>query len=161
VVTVEGGSSNSGGLNVALASSATLTTAGQQVTFNALVSGGTPPYTYAFDLDGDGTPDNLDASSNSVVASYPHAFAGNVSVTVTHHAGHSGPAGQALIVEAQDLAAQTSAPSQVCGNGNAALDPGERWSVPVQLFNVGGATTQNGYAVFAQDLSQAGQAGVT
>jgi len=160
VNTIDGSSSTSG-LNVAIGATAAVITAGQQVTFTATAGGGTAPYTYAFDLDGDGAPDNLDTHAASLVASYPHAFSGNVSVRVTDAAGHSGGASMALIVQAQDLAAQPLTPVALCGNGDGKLDPGERWSVPVTLFNLGKAPTQNGYAVFAQDLSQPGQAGAT
>jgi len=135
----------------------------QQLTISASVSGGTPPYTYAFDLDGDGVADNHDPSAASLIASYPQAFAGNVRVTVTDQAQRSGNASRALIVQAADLAYVGSnglggtAPdpvAQLCGNNDAVGDPGERFDAAVRLQNFGSTTSHGGYAVFAQDLSQ-------
>jgi hypothetical protein len=160
------GSSAEATPSVALALSANTLLVNQQVTFTATVSGGTPPYTYAFDVDGDGVADNLDANAASMIASYPNAFAGNVTVTVADHAGHSGTASRALIVQAANLQYQqtsgTSAGSDngdpvtvLCGNADAVADPGERFDAAVHLQNLGSATSSGGYAVFAQDISTA------
>ena len=146
-------------------SSATLIT-NQQLTISAQVTGGTPPYSYAFDVDGDGVADNLDPNAASMIASYPQAFAGNVRVTVTDQFHHSGSASRALIVKAQSIKyipssgigeAQDQADpvAIVCGNSDAIGDPGERFDAAVHLQNLGSATSSGGYAVFAQDTSVA------
>jgi hypothetical protein len=151
---------------VTLSSSKNPATMGDQITLSASATGGAPPYRYAFDVDGDGLPDNLDPLASSLSAVYPGPFAGNIAVTVTDSAGCSGSASLALNVLAQSVAYPAGAPAQLpsqqlCGNGDAVIDPGERWQVAVQLENAGNAATSGGYAVFAQDLSQPGQAQIT
>ena len=58
--------------------------AGQPVGFNSTVSGGTPPYVYAWDLDDNGS---IDCSSETCTNTYSAAFSGNVSLTVTDSTG--------------------------------------------------------------------------
>jgi hypothetical protein len=152
--------------NINLSTSANPLIAGEQVTISASASGGVPPYTYTFDVDGDGVPDSLDPNAASLNAVYPGAFLGNVGVTVTDHAGCTGSASRALVVQAQSVAVVPNVfgvpdTLQLCGNTNGVIDPGERWQVSVPLRNNGSVATSGGYAVFAQDLSQAGPAAIT
>ncbi|MDR3387138.1 MAG: hypothetical protein P4L92_08815 [Rudaea sp.] len=152
--------------NVSLSTSANPLIPGEQVTISASASGGVPPYTYAFDVDGDGVPDNLDPNAASLVATYPGAFSGNVGVTVTDQTGCTGSASRALVVQAQSVAVApngvaVATSSQLCGNADDLIDPGERWQVSIPLQNNGSLATSGGYAVFAQDLSQPGQASIT
>lgn len=162
-VTVDGSSAEAVPV-VDLALSASTLLQNQQVTFSASASGGAPPYTYAFDVDGDGAADNLDGTAATMIASYPDAFAGNVRVTVTDHAGHSGTATRALLVQAQSVKYQSASglplgqndadPVAVaCGNDDAVGDPGERFDAAVHLQNLGNAASSGGYAVFAQDTA--------
>jgi bacillopeptidase F len=58
----------------------------QSITFSSTVSGGTQPYTYAWDFDGDGLTDCSDAVC---AAAYPNAYQGAVSLTVTDALGCS------------------------------------------------------------------------
>jgi hypothetical protein len=164
VLTHDGGSCTPP--SVSLSTSANPASAGAGIILTASASGGTPPYTYAFDVDGDGVADNLDPQAASLTAEYPGAFTGNVSVTVTDHARCSAAASRALIVQAQSVVALPNifgvpTSMQLCGNGNGVIDPGERWQVSVQLRNTGTVTTDGGYAVFAQDLGQSGHAPIT
>lgn len=152
--------------NVSLSTSANPLIAGQRVTIAANTSGGTPPYTYAFDIDGDGVADNLDPSAASLIAVYPGAFSGNVGVTVTDHAGCTGTASRALVVQAQNVAMVPNVfgvptSMQLCGNGDGVIDPGERWQVSIPLRNTGTVATSGGFAVFAQDLAPFGHAAIT
>jgi len=57
---------------------------GETVTFSAGVSGGVPPYTYRWDLDGDGDPDCATASCTH---RYESAFSGYVELQVTDSRG--------------------------------------------------------------------------
>ena len=151
--------------NVSLSTSANPLIAGQQVTISASASGGVPPYTYAFDVDGDGVADSLDPAAASLIAVYPGAFSGNVGVHVTDHAGCTGSASRALVVQAQSVAVVAGAfppqSLQLCGNSNGVIDPGERWQVSVPLQNTGTVASSSGYAVFAPDRSSSGSAAIT
>ena len=156
--------------------------AGQRVTISAYASGGAPPYTYAFDVDGDGMADNQDAQASSLIAAYPGAFSGNVGVTVTDSSGCVGAASRALIVQAQNAGPFGTCffsscppglpPSPIdvewtCGaDGPSDSDPtgsarGAHVLLHLNLRNSGTAPTSNAYAVFAQNLSQPGQAKIT
>ncbi len=52
----------------------------EPVTFTASVSGGVPPYTYAWDMNGDGT---IDCATAGCTHTYPAPYNGNVKLTVT------------------------------------------------------------------------------
>ena len=151
--------------NVTLNISANPATAGAGITLSANTSGGTPPFTYAFDVDGNGVADNLDPQAASLTAEYPGPFTGNVSVTVTDSTGCTGSASRAFVVKAQNV--EYAYPFEppltlVCGEEAAnGFQPGQRWQVGAGVENVGTASTSNGYAVFAQDLSQPDQAKIT
>jgi len=160
-ITLDGSSAEPAPVVTLNLSASTLLT-NQQVTFAATVSGGTPPYTYAFDIDGDGVADNLDTNAAVMIASYPNAFSGNVRVTVTDHAGHTGAVSRAVVVQSQNLQYVPSGGlggdavdpvANVCGNNDSVADPGERFDATVRLQNVGTAASSGGYAVFAQDTS--------
>jgi PKD repeat protein len=58
--------------------------AGQPVTFTSSVSGGTAPYTYEWDFNGDGITDCTDAACTTT---YPAVFTGNVVLRVTDRYG--------------------------------------------------------------------------
>ena len=53
---------------------------GEQVDFTSTVSGGTPPYTYAWDVDGDNITDYTTPDASHT---YSGAYSGNVKLTVT------------------------------------------------------------------------------
>lgn len=58
----------------------------QAITFTSSVSGGTPGYTYAWDFNGDGVTDCVDAACTHT---YPGIYAGTVGLTVTDSNGCS------------------------------------------------------------------------
>jgi subtilisin family serine protease len=61
-------------------------TPNQPITFSSSVSGGTPGYTFAWDFNGDGVTDCVDAAC---VQTYPAVYAGSVGLTVTDANGCS------------------------------------------------------------------------
>ena len=129
-------------------SSAPLGTAGTAINFTSSVSGGQPPYSYAWDVDGNGTTDSTD---QNVTATYPSAFSGNVSLFVTDAADCGASATDAQIVKGASISLNhVGDPVQLAGNGDAFIDPGERWSVPITLHNDGGATAEEPHAVFSK-----------
>ncbi|MBR0344713.1 MAG: trypsin-like peptidase domain-containing protein [Rudaea sp.] len=137
--------------------------AGDKITLTAGTSGGAAPYTYAFDVDGDGLPDSTDPSQASISAVYPTGWSGNVSVKVVDSAGCVGTASRALIVQAPHvaLAAAPPAPQALCGTSPGTINPGQRWRTQVNLVNNSTVASQAGYAVFAQDAATLNQSKLT
>jgi hypothetical protein len=112
--------------------------AGVPVTFDAINVVGTGPFTYAWDFDGNGT---TDCATDPCVHTYTAFFNGNVTVTVTDQ-GESCDAAvsHAMVVNAPGVQwLSTGTPVQVCGDGDVVVEPGEEWSVPVTVNNVGNA----------------------
>lgn len=141
---------------VDLAVSANPAVAGDNIVLSANASGGTAPYAYAFDINDDGRPDNTDPAQASIAAVWPGAWSGNVRVQVTDHAGCIGTASKALIVQAPQIvptASASAAPQLLCGGTAAAVQPGQRWRMPVMLTNRGDSASQAGYAIFAPNAA--------
>ena len=77
----------------------TLESGQANLSFTATVTGGTPPYTYAWDLDGDGAIDpGSDPSSSTSTFTYATAGKFQASVTVTDDCGLSATATLAVVV---------------------------------------------------------------
>lgn len=149
---------------VSLTLSESLATVGDRISASVSASGGHAPYTYAFDVDGDGVSDSTDPSQASIPIVYPGAYAGNVSVKVTDSSDCSATASAAVIVQAPDIefaAAPVPAPINLCGSSDGTLNPGQRWRNQVVLINTGNTSSQAGYAVFAQDPQTLAQTSLT
>lgn len=150
---------------VALTSPAftTAPAAGTTVVINGTATGGSGTgYTYAWDLDGDDVADQTGTTAN-VSTVYGTKQSVQVRLTVTDSAGCSGVASQALDVKgpAIDITA-AAAPTQVCGNGNATIDPGERWQQAVTVRNSGDAGLAVGSrALFSPSSSYGASTGAT
>jgi PKD repeat protein len=75
-------------------------TVGNPITFTGTVSGGPPPYAYAWDLNGDGT---TDCTKAECIKTYSTAYNGNVELTVTDDSGcASDPYSQKVTVKTAD-----------------------------------------------------------
>lgn len=134
--------------------------AGATVQISGSATGGAGGYTYAFDLDGDGVADQT-GTSTSVSTIYHTRQSTQVRLTVTDSAGCSATVSEALDVTgpALDITA-TGAPTQVCGNGDSVIDPGERWQQPLTLKNTGeGAFAVGSRALFAGSTDYATSTG--
>ncbi len=130
--------------------------AGETVTFTSTVSGGTAPYTYEWDFDGDGVVDSTDANPTHVYNAY---YDGTVRLVVTD----SQPCGitvtHPMTVDAPSVIYQaTGTPVEVCGDGDSTVEPGEEWAVPVTVENIG---SQDGQAVQATVTAVGSPAGIT
>ena len=139
-----------------------------QIVFNGPTTGtvGTPlnfsvsaagvgPFRVDWDVDNDGVVDRTTtnvAATTSIPVNYPTATSTNVIARVTDATGCQSQASRAINVAGPDLVVTAQAPQQICGNGNAAIEPGERWRVPVSIFNASAATS-NGYAIFTKSSS--------
>lgn len=123
--------------------------AGEIIVFEVSASGGTPPYTYQWDLDGDGQIDRS-SSTPRIEASFPRAATVQVMVRATDTGGRSGMDSRSLSVRGPRLQVEAvGAPVQACGNGNPSIDPGERWRQTVRLTNTGNAPQPAANALFA------------
>ncbi|MEZ5455745.1 MAG: hypothetical protein R3F04_06465 [Lysobacteraceae bacterium] len=124
--------------------------AGDTLTFTASASGGSGSgYSYTWDLDGDGTAERT-TTTNTVQLAFPKAFSGQASVKVSDGSGCAVTISRALDVAGPKLIANAGTPTQLCGNNDAVMNPGERWRLPVSLQNTGGAATAQGMrALFA------------
>lgn len=129
------------------------------IVFTASISGGTGPYTVRWDVDGDGVIDRTVSQvgqSTQLPVRYPIAASTTLSAQATDATGCAASAALALDVSAPDIVATATAPTQVCGDGDGAIEPGERWQLPVQLANVGGDALNNAFAQFTQSTPAAG-----
>lgn len=135
--------------------------AGQPIAFTVNASG-SGPFTVAWDVDGDGVTDRTQtnvASSASVSPSYPTASSTNVVARVTDSTGCTGQVQRAINVSGIDIVATALPLQQVCGDFDAAIEPGERWSLPVRLFNAGGKPLDGAYAIFTEGSAGGGAPG--
>lgn len=128
--------------------------AGATVTFSGSASGGAAPYTYQWDLDGDGQFDRTSGASQ-IQASFPRAGTFQVALRVSDSGGMSSQVNRTLTVRGPRLRAEAiGAPVQgTCGNGNSAIDPGETWRQTVRLTNIGDAAQPAGNALFSPSAS--------
>lgn len=119
--------------------------AGSRVSLNAIVTGGSGAMNYEWDVDGDGAIDRAGPRSTIEVV-HATAFNGVASVTVTDANGAQGFRTVSLDIGAPRLeAAATGAASQVCGDGDALPEPGERWQLPLRVTNQGTVAASGGY----------------
>lgn len=133
--------------------------AGQTVTINATATGGAGGNTFAWDLDGNGSADQS-GSTSTVQTVYGTKQSVQVKLVVTDSSGCSATVSQALDVKGPAIDITSAAPVQVCGNGNASIDPGERWQLPMTVRNSGDAALAiNGRSIFAGSSAYGVQTG--
>ena len=134
--------------------------AGSRVTLNASVTGGSGALRYEWDVDGDGAIDRAGPQATLDVI-HATAFDGNASVTVTDANGTQGFRAVPLSIGAPRLEASAiGAASQVCGDGDALPEPGERWQLPLRVTNEGTQASTGGYVNLAPgDRRQAAAGG--
>ncbi|MCB1607558.1 MAG: PKD domain-containing protein, partial [Xanthomonadales bacterium] len=111
---------------------------GADVIFSAAASGTAGPYTFRWDVDGDGVTDRSGLGLNQLTARYPRTGAVNAQVTVLDAAQCATRSSIALNISGPEPALDGfGAPTQLCGNDDADIDPGERWAVPLNFSNPG------------------------
>ena len=119
--------------------------------FSVNVSGGSAPYTYKWDVNNDGFSDG---SATTISATYAKEYIDNVTLSIVDNEGCTGAATKAVVIRAPEIdLLSASAATQVCGNNDSVVDPGERWQVPVSFQNNGFKTASNAYAVFEKKAS--------
>ncbi len=125
---------------------------GQDAEFTATVTGGSGEYAYSWDLNGNG---QTDGHGSSVSTRYSHAYVGNVSLRVTDSNGCQGVDSRAVIVEAPDIQFDGQASyTQLCGNNDNNIDPGERWRAQITTQNVGSQAATGTYLMLDSQTSQ-------
>ncbi|GMU42962.1 MAG: trypsin-like peptidase domain-containing protein [Xanthomonadales bacterium] len=137
---------------VTLTSSADPVIAGTDVTYTASASGGAGGYSYEWDIDGDGVFDHQ-SSASTQVARYNREAQFNASVRVRDSTGCSTSAqiGVSVIGHRIRLASALGQPAEVCGDGDATIEPGERWRLSGELLNAGQrATGTEALSLFAK-----------
>ena len=125
-----------------------------EITINAAISGGTGPYTLDWDVDADGLVDRhvTGVAGNTLLAPrYPSRRNTTVSLVVTDATGCVGSTAELpLGVRGPQLSASANGgATQACGDGDANVEPGEIWNVPVRVNNTGEDAMNDGLAVFA------------
>ena len=120
---------------------------GQTVTFSATVSNGQAPYSYQWDINGDG---EIDGTEPTITAKYSQAYSGHIDVDVLDVNNFLGRAHSAVdiagpAVELQQVVSIRENLDQVCGNNDGVIDPGERWSTLIEAKNVGNKTATDSY----------------
>ncbi len=120
------------------------------VIYNAAASGGVAPYSYAWDLDGDGVTDRT-SSNNIITTRYDRARSIDVRVSITDSTGCSAQVTRAMNISAPDLRLDSlTASTQICGNGDSSFDPGERWRINANVKNFS-FPALSAYAQFVPD----------
>ena len=115
--------------------------ANQPVTFDAISVVGTGPFGYAWDFDGDGL---TDCATDPCVHAYTAYYNGNVTLAVTD-IGESctGSMTHAMVVNAPSVVyVSTIGATEICGDGDAAVEPGEEWHVELLVENIGDLASQ-------------------
>jgi hypothetical protein len=108
---------------------------GESVQFDSTVSGGAGgPYGYSWDFDADGVEDSTEADPVHV---YPRPYDGLVQLRVIDAADCPTDTEREMVVTGADLRYRSHQLSEVDGNGNGLVDPGEIWDVFVDLDNRG------------------------
>jgi hypothetical protein len=132
--------------------------AGAAVTFTLALSGGVPPFTVEWDVDGDGTfdrvTDNVSGASATLVANYPSAQGVVVAARATDASACAVVASRALSVTGPAIEVEPSAPVQVCGDDDEFVEPGERWRIPTTFRNAGSGTLGEGVATLSKRGSE-------
>ena len=137
--------------------------AGQRVTLVAATTGGTGTVRYDWDFDDDGVVDRSGTQSQ-VEAVYSSEFVrdddeyyddfygiyydGEVTVRATDGVGNQATASVLLHMDVAQVGAVSTGPfNEVCGDGDALKEPGERWRVTMAPFNGGLVGASAGYAL--------------
>lgn len=138
--------------NVSLSLATANPTIDGDLTVQAAISGGTAPYTLNWDVDNNGQSDHYVpgvSGGSSLAMRFPSRRSATVALTVTDATGcNSNPVTLPVQIRGPQLtAAADGAASQFCGDGDANIEPGEIWNVPVNVTNQGDDAMNDGFAL--------------
>ncbi len=133
---------------------------GDAVQFTSTVSGGAgAPFTYAWDLDNDGI---TDTAADDPAWVYHRPYAGDTQLVVKDAAGCAARVKHAVTITGPDLRyADYVSLTQVEGNSNGAVDPGETWEFTLRLRNNGNEAATGASAGLAVSSASAGLVSLT
>lgn len=128
---------------------------GELLTFASVVNGGSGGYSYNWDINAD---ESIDGTEAEIQARYSHQFVGNINLTVTDSVGCQATATKAVVVVSANVQLQQVINigenlNQVCGNNDAVIDPGERWSTSLIAKNEGSKTAGDAYLALGVNRS--------
>ena len=129
--------------------------AGTDTEYRAQISLGQAPYKVEWDINADSLTDrNAAASSNGLAVlkvRYNKRFSSNIRVKVTDALNCATTVTRAVDIRAPLLVPETASTlAQVCGDGDATVEPGERWRLNTNVRNTGTINTLNAAAQFSQ-----------
>lgn len=131
--------------DISISASANPVAVDQPVTFEVAVENAAGVTGYAWDFNDDGL---TDAVGDTVETHFPSAGAKTVRVSVTDDEACVATAAYGQVVAGPEVElVDVGEPAQICGDGDAVMEPGERWRFPMQLRN-SGAATDDLFAVF-------------
>ncbi|MDQ7086914.1 MAG: S8 family serine peptidase [Acidobacteriota bacterium] len=112
---------------------------GDSVLFDSTVNGGSGgPYTYDWDFDGDGITDSTEADPTHV---YNRPYNGPVTLEVRDSGDCPSSVEHSITVTGPDIRFHEYINlTEIDGNANGAIDPGEIWELTVNLRNDGDET---------------------
>ena len=128
---------------------------GETTTFNANISNGEGPYSFSWDVNGDG---ETDGTAQSLTTKYSNIYSGDISVEVSGSNNSFGQTSKNVTIAGADIQLQqvvniSENLSQVCGNNDNVIDPGERWTALIDAKNVGQKTASNAYLALGKNRS--------
>lgn len=132
---------------------------GQSIQFDSTVSGGSGgPFSYAWDINNDGTQDSSEADP---VRAYNRPFSGVAKLTVRDSVNCPKNTERSVVINGPDLqVAGYVNLTQISGNSNGAVDPGEIWEFTPQLTNSGNETAVGVTASVIPSAANAGPIGM-
>jgi len=124
-----------GGLTLDFTHSPGSPAVGEQVQFDGIAGGGPAPFSFQWDMDGDGEIDSTDPNPSWTYGNY---YGGDVTMNVRDANQCPGSVAKPITIDGPGIVLDAVAfATQIRGNSNGAYDPGETWAIVLRLANNG------------------------